>query len=102
MAHLNVNPADLLVAAEGFSDLAARAAEISPRLAAEVTRVIESHGPMGYPVAVGIVAGLVGPDARVAAKAEQFGQYAQRFAEHAATYVVEDGAAAGRIGDIAF
>jgi len=53
-----VHPVDLLRAADDYTELAARAATISPQAVAEVTRIIETHGPMRYPVAVGIVAGL--------------------------------------------
>ena len=86
MAHLNVHLADLLKAADDYTELAARAALISPQAAAEVTRIIETHGAMGYPVAVGIVTGLAPREAQVAAKVADFGRCAKRFTEHAATY----------------
>jgi hypothetical protein len=39
---------------------------------------------MGYPVAVGVAAGLARRQGPLEAKAAQFGQYSQRFHEHAA------------------
>jgi len=97
MADLNVNQADLLRAADDYTELAARAAAISPQAVAEVTRIIETHGPMGYPVAVGIVAGLAPREAQVAAKIVDFGQYAQRLTEHAAIYQRTDADGASRM-----
>ncbi|HZE18178.1 MAG TPA: hypothetical protein VE197_22175 [Mycobacterium sp.] len=64
MAELNVNPADVVRAAESYSELAARAAMISPQAAVEVQRIAEAHGPMGYPTAVGITAGLANAEGR--------------------------------------
>lgn len=90
MAHLNVNPADLLRAADDYAELQTRAAAIGPQAVEEVQRIITTHGPMGYPVAVGIVAGLARRQAVLDAKAAQFGQYSQRFGEHAAGYVAQD------------
>ncbi|HYB34869.1 MAG TPA: type VII secretion target [Mycobacterium sp.] len=86
MSDLNVNPADLHQAAGDCAELAARAAPISPQAVDQVNRVIATHGPTGYPVAVGIVAGLVSREARVTGKAADFTAYSQRFTVHAATY----------------
>jgi len=97
VAHLNVHLADLLKAGNDYAELAARAALISPQAVAEVTRIIETHGAMGYPAAVGIVAGLAPREAQVAAKAADFGRYAQRFTEHAATYQGTDSDGASRM-----
>jgi hypothetical protein len=94
---LDVNPADLHKAVEDYAELAARAAAISPRAVDEVNRIMATHGPMGYPAAVGIVAGLAAREAQVNAKAADFTAYAQRFTEHAATFVGEDAAAAARM-----
>ena len=55
---LNVDAVNLLHAADAYDELAARAALIFPRAVEEVQRIAETHGPMGYPVAVGIAAGL--------------------------------------------
>ena len=94
MAQLNVNPADLLRAAADYTELQARAAAISPQAVAEVQRISATHGPMGYPVAVGVVTNLARRQAALDTKAAQFGQYSQRFTEHAATYASQDHEAA--------
>jgi hypothetical protein len=96
MPHLNVNPADLLRVADDYTELQARAAAIGPRAVEEVQRIIASHGPMGYPVAVGIVTNLARKQAALDAKAADFGRYGQRFTEHANAYVSEDREAAQR------
>lgn len=101
-SHLNVNPADLHKAADEYTHLQACAARITPQAVEEVNRIIATHGLMGYPAAVGIVAGLARREAKVAAKAAEFGQYAQRFTEHAATYRGEDAAGAGRMSGVDF
>ncbi|ORX11373.1 type VII secretion target [Mycobacterium xenopi] len=97
MGSLDVTPADLLKAADDYAVLAQRTAVIGPQAAEEVERVIASHGPMGYPTAVGIVAGLESREAQVSAKAADFATYAQRFAEHAATYQSVDADGARRM-----
>ncbi|MEY8019145.1 type VII secretion target [Mycobacterium servetii] len=102
MAHLNVNPADLAGAAEEYTQLAAAAAVISPRAAEEISRIIATHGVMGYPVAVGILTGLAPREAKVNAKAAAFTSYAQRFSEHAASYISGDADAADGLRGIAF
>ena len=102
MEQLNVNPADLLKAPDDYTDLAARAALLSPQALAEVNRVVDTHGPMGYPAAVGIAAGLATRDAPVHAKAHQFVQYAQRLTGHALTYAGEDTAAEARLNALTF
>ncbi len=90
MAHLNVNTADLLRAADAYAELQMRAAAIGPHAVDEVNRIIASHGPMGYPVAVGVVAGLAPRTAALDTKAANFGEYSQRFIEHAAAYTAQD------------
>lgn len=97
---LNVNPADLLRAADAYGDLAARAAQISPQAAAEVQRISATHGPMGYPIAVGIAAGLAAREDRLQSKAADFAAYDARFREHAAAYTAEDEIAAQRLRSI--
>ena len=94
MAHLNVNPADLLHVADLYTELQTRAAAIGPQAVEEVQRVIASHGAMGYPVAVGIVTNLARKQAALNTKAADFGHYSQRFTEHAATYTSQDHEAA--------
>ncbi len=92
---LDVNPADLNNAADQYAQLQAAAAAISPQAVDEVNRIIASHGPMGYPVAVGVVAGLARRQAQLAGKAADFGVYATRFNEHAAAYQTGDSEGAG-------
>lgn len=91
---LNVNPADLHKSADDYTELATRVAAISPQAADELTRIIATHGVMGYPAAVGIAAGLASQEAALDAKAADFTRYARRFTEHAATYVRTDADAA--------
>jgi hypothetical protein len=83
---LDVNPADLHNAADQYAQLQAAAAAIGPQAVDEVNRIIATHGPMGYPVAVGVVAGLARRQAQLDGKAADFGRYAARFTEHAAQY----------------
>ena len=83
---LDVEPADLTRVAGEYAGLQAAASAIGPQAADEVNRIIASHGPMGYPVAVGVVAGLARRQAQVDAKAADFGVYSQRFEEHAEAY----------------
>lgn len=97
---LNVNPADLLRAADAYGDLAARAAQISPQAAAEVQRISATHGPIGYPIAVGIAVGLVAREGRLQSKAADFATYDQRLRDHAAAYTDEDEMAAQRLRSI--
>ena len=96
MGELNVNPADLVRAAEGYSELAARAAMISRQAAVEVQRIARTHGPMGYPTAVGITAGLANAEGPLVAKAADFTTYSQRFTEHAGAYPATDAENAAR------
>ena len=86
VAKVNVNYSDLSRVSGEYSELQAHAAALSPLATEEAQRIIASHGPMGYPVAVGVVAGLARREAQVQAKAADFGQYSERFLEHAATY----------------
>jgi hypothetical protein len=90
MAHLDVDPADLLRAAGDYTDLQLRAAAIGPKAVEEVQRIIATHGPIGYPLAVGVVAGLARRQADLDTKATHFGRYSQRFTEHAAAYRDQD------------
>ena len=63
---------------------------MGPHAVAEVQRIIATHGPMGYPVAVGIVTNLAHRQAVLDAKIADFGHHSQRFTEHAATYTDQD------------
>lgn len=83
---LDVNPADLNTVADQYAQLQAAAASIGPQAVDEVNRIIASHGQMGYPVAVGVVAGLARRQSQLEGKAADFGVYATRFNEHAAAY----------------
>lgn len=87
---LDVRPADLNNVADQYAELQTAAAAIGPQAVDEVNRIIASHGAMGYPVAVGVVAGLARRQARVEGKAADFGRYAERFNEHAASYQAGD------------
>lgn len=98
VAQLNVNPADLLCTADAYTELAARAAQISPQVAAEVQRIADTHGPMGFPAAIGIAVGLANAEEPLNAKVAAFQTYSQRFTEHAATYTAQDHEAAQRYG----
>lgn len=99
---LDVNPADLINVSEQYAQLQTRVAAIGPQAVDEVNRVITTHGAMGYPMAVGVAAGLARRQAAVEAKAAQFGVYSRRFTEHAAAYVSEDEDGAGRYGEAQF
>ncbi|OFJ51850.1 hypothetical protein BEL07_20535 [Mycolicibacterium grossiae] len=99
--HVRVNPADLNNAADQYIELQMAAAAIGPQAVDEVNRIIASHGAMGYPVAVGVVAGLARRQARVEGKAADFGVYATRLNEHAATYLDQDQAGARGYGETA-
>jgi hypothetical protein len=92
---LNVHPSDLLNAADDYDTLAARAALISPQAAQEVQRIAATHGPMGYPVAVGVAAGLAKAETPLQAKTADFQTYSRRFTEHANTYRAADAEGAG-------
>src|SRR4029077_10502400 len=72
------------------AELQIAAAAIGPQAVDEVNRIIATHGAMGYPVAVGVVAGLARRQAQVEGKAADFGVYAARFREHAAIYQTGD------------
>ncbi|WGI35970.1 type VII secretion target (plasmid) [Mycolicibacterium aubagnense] len=99
---LNVNPADLLKTADSYTELANRVAAMSPRVADEVQRVVATHGPMGYPVAVGILRGMVPADQAATAKAADFGKHAERFTEHAAAYSSRDAEGAANYAGIQY
>jgi hypothetical protein len=94
VAELNVDPVDILKSADTYSDLASRGREISKQAADEVQRIADTHGPMGFPVAAGIAAGVANAEAPLNAKLADFEAYSQRFAEHAATYTTQDHEAA--------
>lgn len=64
LAELNVEPADLLRVADDYAELAVRTGQIAPRAVDEANRILATHGTIGYPVAVGIVAGLASPGAQ--------------------------------------
>lgn len=102
MGFLNVNPGDLHNVAERYVELQQRLASISPLAVEEATRISESHGPMGFPVAVGIISALARREARLASKSADFGSYAQRFNEHAATYTGQDAAGAAGFNGVQF
>lgn len=97
---LDVNPADLTNASEQYAELQAAAAAIGPQAVDEVNRIIASHGAMGYPVAVGVVAGLARRQAMLEKKAADFGVYSTRFTEHAASYQTGDSDGAQRIQSV--
>ena len=94
MGQLNVNPTDLYKAADDYAELAARTAQLPAQAVAEIQRIAASHGPMGFPTAVGIAAGMAAREATVQAKAAQFQQYVDNFTGHAAAYIDQDRAAA--------
>jgi hypothetical protein len=102
VAGVDVVPADLLGSADAYAALAARAALIAPQAVVEVQRIAESHGPMGYPTAVGVAAGLASRERAVNAKVADFGAYSQRLTEHAAAYSREDGRGAVRLAAVAW
>jgi hypothetical protein len=86
LGKLNVEPGDLSRVAGEYSGLQTAAAAIGPHAVDEVNRIIATHGPMGYPVAVDVVAGLARRQATLETKAADFGQYSERFVEHADAY----------------
>jgi len=96
VAELNVNPGDLLRVADAYTELAARAALVSPQAVTAVQQIAGTHGVMGYPCAVGVVAGLAKAEGPLQAKIGDFTTYAQRFTVHAGVYTTTDadGAAA--------
>ncbi|MBI2699679.1 type VII secretion target [Mycobacterium paragordonae] len=102
MANVNVNPGDLISAADSYAALAARAAQISPQAGEEIQRIAATHGPMGYPVAVGIAARLAEREGPLMAKVTDFGTYSQRFTEHAAAYTGADARGAAQIRAVDF
>jgi hypothetical protein len=87
---LNVELGDLHRAAGDYAELQARAAAIGPRSVEEVQRIIATHGPVGYPVAVGVVTGLARRQAAVDAQAVRFGEHGRLLTEHAAAYAAQD------------
>ena len=57
----------------------------------QINQVIATHGVMGYPVAVGMAAGMLKADEKLTAKIRDFVDHHQRaFIEHAATYRATD------------
>lgn len=99
---LNVNPADLVALSQDYSQLALKIAELCPATAVEVQRIIDTHGAMGYPVALGVVAGLARREPAIATLLAAFGAYSERFVEHASTYVSQDTAAASSYSEADF
>jgi hypothetical protein len=99
---LNVNPADLYRAADDYTELAARTAQLPAQARAEIQRIAISHGPMGFPMAVGIAAGMAARESAVQAKAARFEQYADNFTGHAAAYIDQDRAAAATFDALEF
>lgn len=97
---LDVHPADLTHAADQYVQLQMTAAAIGPQAVDEVNRIIASHGAMGYPVAVGVVAGLARRQVALERKAAEFGVYAERLTAHAATYLDQDQAGARDISAV--
>jgi hypothetical protein len=98
VAELNVDPVDLLRSADAYGDLASRGREVSKQAAGEVQRIADTHGPMGFPVAAGIAAGVANAEGPLNAKVSDFRAYSQRFAEHAAAYTTQDDEAAHQYG----
>jgi hypothetical protein len=90
MGHLNVNPAQLLATAVDYDELSVRTALLSPRATAEVQRIADSHGLIGYPTALGVAAALANAEQPVMTKAADFQTYSQHLTEHAATYTDQD------------
>jgi hypothetical protein len=99
---LNVNPADLYRAADDYTELAARTAQLPAHARAEIQRIAASHGPMGFPTVLGIAAGMAARESAVAAKAARFEQYADNFTGHAAVYIDQDRAAAATFDALVF
>lgn len=99
---LNVETGDLHHAADQYLQLQAAATVIGPQAVAEVQRIIDSHGAMGYPVAVGVLTNLARREVALAKKTTDFGVYAERFNEHAATYLDQDQAGARDISNVQF
>ncbi len=99
---LDVEPADLVRVAGEYSGLQTAAAAIGPLAVDEVNRIIATHGPMGYPVALGVVAGLTRSQGQLDAKAADFGVYSERFEEHAAAYRDADHMGAQRFDALTF
>jgi hypothetical protein len=90
VAELDANPADLQRAAQNYAELHASATTLGPHAVDEVQRIIATHGPIGYPLAIGVVAGLARRQAALNAKANDFATYNQRLTEHAAAYQDQD------------
>jgi hypothetical protein len=51
------------------------------RAAEEIERIAATHGPIGYPAAVGMAAGMATSEPHIAAKTADFLTYSQRFTE---------------------
>ena len=94
MAKLDVDPAALVAVAGQYEELAARAGVVMPQVAVEVAKVAQTHGAIGYPVAVGLAAGMARQEPKFTALVAEFVARGARFTEHAATYLGEDAAAA--------
>lgn len=90
MGELNVTPADLLTVADRYAEASQRTAALSPRAADTLRQVIATHGVMGFPVALGIAAGLSSQEPALNRKTAEFLENSQRFTEHANTYAAQD------------
>ncbi len=87
---LNVAPVELLRFAEAYADLGAQTAALVPRATQALQQVIATHGAMGYPVALGIAAGLATQEPALSGKSTDFSEHSRRFTEHADTYAGQD------------
>ncbi|WP_255799658.1 type VII secretion target [Mycobacteroides abscessus] len=95
---LDVNPADLDAVAARYGELGTEMSTLPARGIEQINQVIATHGVMGYPVAVGMAAGMVKADEKLAAKIKDFVDHHQRtFIEHAATYRATDAGGASEI-----
>lgn len=103
MAHLDVDPADLRRTAQRYRDLGTQMQALPAQAITHAQHVIDTHGIMGYPVAVGITAAMAKTEARLAAKAAAFNTtHAERFDEHASTYTTQDTHGAHTIAETTF
>jgi len=54
----DVDTTDPLQSATAYTELAAHTAQLDPQTAAEIERIHDTHGPMGYSAAMGIAIGM--------------------------------------------
>ncbi|SIC62415.1 Protein of uncharacterised function (DUF2580) [Mycobacteroides abscessus subsp. abscessus] len=91
MVHLDVDPADLTRIAERYRDLGTQMAALPTQAITHAQQVIDTHGIMGYPVAVGITAAMAKTETPLTTKATAFTtSHATRLDEHATTYTTQD------------